>query len=72
MREAGYLFHLIYLWLPTPEMAVERVAARVQAGGHSIPEPVVRRRYGRSLANFFNLLQTGCGFLADARQFRDA
>jgi len=54
-REAGYLFHLIYLWLPTPEMAVERVAARVQAGGHSIPEPVVRRRYGRSLANFFNL-----------------
>jgi len=54
-REAGYLFHLIYLWLPSPEMAVERVAARVQAGGHSIPEPVVRRRYGRSLVNFFNL-----------------
>jgi len=51
-REIGYLFHLIYLWLPTPEMAVERVAARVRAGGHSIPETVVRRRYGRSLSNF--------------------
>jgi predicted ABC-type ATPase len=53
MREAGYLFHLIYLWLPSAEMAVERVAARVRGGGHSVPELVVRRRYGRSVSNFF-------------------
>ena len=35
-------------------MAVQRVAARVRDGGHSIPEGVVRRRYDRSLSNFFN------------------
>lgn len=35
-------------------MAVERVAKRVAAGGHSIPEDVIRRRYERSLDNFFN------------------
>ena len=35
-------------------MAVERVAARVRSGGHSIPEDVIRRRYERSLENLFN------------------
>jgi hypothetical protein len=35
-------------------MAVQRVAARVRNGGHSIPENVIRRRYDRSLNNFFN------------------
>jgi hypothetical protein len=54
MREAGYLFHLVYVWLPSADMAVRRVAARVRSGGHSIPEDVIRRRYGRSLDNFFN------------------
>lgn len=55
MQGAGYIFHLIYLWLPSADMAVQRVAARVRDGGHSIPEPVIRRRFKRSLANFFNL-----------------
>ena len=55
MQEKKYLFHLIYLWLPSAEMAIARVAARVRAGGHAIPENVIRRRYDRSLANFFNL-----------------
>ena len=55
MREARYLFHLIYLWLPSAEMAVQRVAARVRDGGHSIPDDIVRRRFGRSLSNFFNV-----------------
>ena len=54
MREAGYLFHLIYVWLPAADVAVRRVAARVRSGGHHIPEEVIRRRYGRSLDNFFN------------------
>jgi predicted ABC-type ATPase len=34
---------------------VQRVAARVSQGGHSVPESVVRRRYGRGLANFLRL-----------------
>ena len=54
MREAGYLFHLIYLWLPSADMAVRRVAMRVEGGGHDIPDSVIRRRYERSLVNFFN------------------
>lgn len=31
------------------------MAARVQAGGHDIPEPVIRRRYEAGLRNFHGL-----------------
>ena len=55
LREIGYFFHLTFVWLPSADMAVQRVAARVRAGGHAIPEAVVRRRYVRGLENFFNL-----------------
>jgi len=55
--EQGYAFHLIYMWLPTAEMAVERVARRVKAGGHSIPVETIERRYYRSIGNFFELYQ---------------
>ena len=54
LQEEGYVVHLIYLWLPSADLAVERVAERVRRGGHAVPEVVVRRRYKRSLSNFFN------------------
>ena len=34
------------------EIAVSRVAERVRQGGHSIPEPVIRRRLVAGLRNF--------------------
>lgn len=54
MQQAGYLFHLVFFWLPSADTAVNRVAARVRSGGHSIPEDVIRRRYERGLENFLN------------------
>ncbi len=55
MQAGDYEFHLIYLWLQTPELALERVRERLKLGGHDVPEDVVRRRYRRGLFNFFNL-----------------
>jgi predicted ABC-type ATPase len=55
LQANGYEFHLIYLWLPQAELAVQRVAERVRLGGHSVPEETIRRRYDKSLRNFFNL-----------------
>ncbi len=55
MRTDGYVFHLIYLWLSGADLAVRRVAERVRKGGHHVPDDIVRRRYTRSLDNFFNL-----------------
>ena len=53
--EAGYDVHVFYLWLPSPELAVARVRQRVEAGGHDVPELVIRRRFWRSLINFDRL-----------------
>lgn len=55
LQSNGHAFHLVYLWLPTPELAVARVAERVKQGGHGVEAAIVRRRYERSLVNFFNL-----------------
>jgi predicted ABC-type ATPase len=56
-KEQGYLFVLGFFWMPRVELALERVAKRVQSGGHHIPEAVVRQRYARGIDNFFNLYQ---------------
>ena len=34
----GYFVSLLFFWLPTPELAIVRVATRVSKGGHDIPE----------------------------------
>jgi predicted ABC-type ATPase len=54
-QSEGFGIHLIYFWLSSPELALARVELRVQAGGHSIPEEDVRRRYQRSRRNFFEI-----------------
>ncbi|MGO9111127.1 MAG: AAA family ATPase [Thermoguttaceae bacterium] len=51
----GYEFHLVYLWLPSADLAVARVADRVRMGGHHVPEETIRRRYRAGLRNFFRL-----------------
>ena len=54
-RASGYVAELIFLQLPSPEMAVRRVRLRVRQGGHDIPEAVVRRRFRAGLRNFREL-----------------
>jgi predicted ABC-type ATPase len=44
-KQAGWRIRFLYLRLPSPEMAVERVAKRVADGGHSVPADIVIRRY---------------------------
>lgn len=46
-----YQVALVYLRLPNVEASIARVAHRVRMGGHGVPEPDLRRRFGRSLAN---------------------
>lgn len=59
-QELGYKVTLLYLWLPSPEMAVQRVAKRVAEGGHDIPKDVVRRRYHRGISNLLNVYADIC------------
>jgi predicted ABC-type ATPase len=54
-QSKGYKVTLLYFWLESPEMAYQRVAARVSKGGHNIPVDVIERRYYRGIKNLFGL-----------------
>lgn len=55
MKASGYRVVLFFLWLPSAEMAVARVANRVKQGGHSVPTDDIRRRYFTGVGNLFRL-----------------
>jgi predicted ABC-type ATPase len=52
----GAQVHLWYAGLSSPELHLQRVQARVVAGGHDIPEAKIRERYETSRANLIRLL----------------
>src|SRR5690348_10034372 len=54
-KKLGYVVTLIYIWLSSPEIAIERVAERVSKGGHNIPVEVINRRYYKGINNLFKL-----------------
>lgn len=51
-QRGGYRIHLIFLKLRNESLAIERVAARVRQGGHSVAEEVIRRRFKQGWQNF--------------------
>lgn len=53
-QSQGYEVTVLYLWLNSPEMAIQRVHSRVESGGHNIPDAVVRRRYVMGLQYLFD------------------
>jgi predicted ABC-type ATPase len=59
-KKAGYNVSLIYIWLNSPDLALQRVAERVANGGHNIPADVVRRRYYKGVRNLFWLFMPIC------------
>ncbi|MCQ2118334.1 MAG: zeta toxin family protein [Bacteroidales bacterium] len=52
-RALGYSVTIMYFWLASPEVAIGRVRARVEAGGHEIDEETIRRRYWTGLHYLF-------------------
>ena len=55
-HDAGFELRVWYAGLRTPELHIARVASRVRAGGHDIPEADVRRRFESSRRNLVRLL----------------
>jgi predicted ABC-type ATPase len=68
LQATGYFFRLVYLWSPSPDFSIRRVAFRVTVGGHSVPEETIRRRYYAGIRNFFDLYQP----IADAWDVHDS
>lgn len=54
-QDLGYIVHLIYFWLESPQLAISRVAERVSKGGHNIPKEVILRRYKKGIENMLHL-----------------
>lgn len=54
-KVSGYFVTLVYFWLTSPDLAIERVKIRVKEGGHNIAEDVIKRRYINGIKNLFNL-----------------
>jgi predicted ABC-type ATPase len=48
----GYRIEITYLRLPSPQLALRRIAARVRQGGHNVPRADVLRRFTRGWLNF--------------------
>jgi predicted ABC-type ATPase len=68
MQQQGYRVVLFFLWLPSADMSVVRVANRVRQGGHHVPETDIRRRFQSGLRNLFQLYRP----LVDAWWLYDA
>jgi predicted ABC-type ATPase len=54
-RAQGYKVTLLFLSLPSADIAVQRVAERVRQGGHDIPESTIRRRFDAGKELFANV-----------------
>jgi len=54
----GYHVSILFFWLQTPDLALQRVSERVRRGGHNIPEDVIKRRYILGIRNLFQLFMS--------------
>ena len=54
-QQLDYETTVLYFWLSSPELAIERVRDRVVSGGHNIPDAVIRRRYVMGLQYLFDV-----------------
>ena len=55
VRRMGYRVSIIYVFVDNPQIALQRIKARVKAGGHDVPETDVLRRFFRSKSNFWRV-----------------
>ena len=54
-RDAGYVLKAYFLWVRNPETTIRRISQRVVEGGHNITEDVSRRRFLKTIQNFFTI-----------------
>ena len=56
-KELGYEIHAVFVLTNNPSINVKRVRARVEAGGHDVPEEKIISRYEKSLRNLSQLIR---------------
>lgn len=75
LKESGYEVSIVFIFLGSVETCVARIQQRVRKGGHPVRESDVRRRFARSIRNFWwehrNLVDCWYLFYNGAVQFHD-
>ncbi|NLJ83275.1 MAG: zeta toxin [Bacteroidales bacterium] len=61
-KEFGYKTTLIFFWLDSVDLAIERVKLRVVEGGHNVPQTTITRRYYSGIKNLFHLYMPICDY----------
>ncbi len=59
-KAEGYDVMMVYVFLYSPTVCIERIKGRVLKGGHFVPDKDVIRRYYRSKDNFWNIYKNLC------------
>lgn len=54
-EEYNYTIVIVFIFVPSIEVCAERIAVRVHKGGHNVPLEDIKRRFHRSLRNFWNI-----------------
>jgi len=54
-KAAGFVLKAYFLWVRDPEITIARIRQRVAEGGHDIEEGVSRRRFYKTIQNFFSI-----------------
>lgn len=62
VKRRNYNVNLIFFWLESPALAIERVRLRVQEGGHNIPLKIIKRRYFSGLKNLLEYYIPKCDY----------
>ncbi len=52
-RQRGFTVTIVFLFLDSVDTCVARVKERKRKGGHGVPEIDIRRRFDRSIRNFW-------------------
>jgi len=55
MGQSGYEVSVVFIFLRSADACVARILERVRKGGHAVPECDARRRFSRSIRNFWNV-----------------
>jgi predicted ABC-type ATPase len=55
LPQARYVLKTYFLWVRNPETTIRRIRQRVVEGGHDITEDVSRRRFFKTIQNFFTI-----------------
>ncbi len=55
-RRAGYFVEAVFIGIDSPDISIARVQARVELGGHDVPDEKLESRFERTLENLRRLI----------------